>query len=341
MLKLDQRPSGIWRIRGTHHGHRVDQSARTRDKAEAKKIKEKWEAEIVAKAYGFIKDTKHYTFAHAAEIWLLGGGDSTLYHYYDRILLRMGDIPLTDLTPGMIDRIAGEIFPTQKNSTINRGYYALISVILNCAVREEWISPIYIKKRKVKRSRINWHTPETIETLIAAAGDMAPLLTFFIGTGARTSEVMRLEWRDVSLDNQRVTFWTTKGGRPRSVDLCNRTKAALPPRTDGRVWVKQDGQAWSETADGRFYGPRQRLKRICQNHDLPDIGLHSLRHSWASWQYAINPDPLSLQIKGGWASLAMVLNYAHLATNDLAQSVKNHGWFENEIGQNLGNFKRL
>lgn len=336
MLKLDQRPSGIWRIRGTFHGVRIDQSAKTRSKSEAEKIKQIWETKIFAEAHGFTQKKKGYTFAHAAESWLLSGGDSTLYHYYDRVLIRMGQIALSDITAGMIDRIAIELFPTQKDSTINRGYYALVSVILNHAIREGWREPIYIKKRKVKSGRINWHTPATIEDLLQQAGDMRGLLTFIIGTGARTSEALRLEWRDVSPDGHRVTFWTTKGGRPRSVDLCGRTRAALPPRTQGRVWKKSNGDDWNETADGRFYGPRQKLSRICKNNNLPNIGLHSLRHSWASWQYALQPDPLRLQIKGGWASLSMVLNYAHLASPDLANTVREYGWFNYDYGQNLG-----
>jgi integrase len=39
---------------------------------------------------------------------------------------------------------------------------------------------------------------------------------------------------------------------------------------------------------------------------------HTLRHSWASWFYAIHKDPILLKQTGGWASLVLVERYAHL-----------------------------
>jgi len=336
MLKLHQYPNGVWRIRGTVHGTGVDKSSKTRSRAEAEQIKSAWEKQIFAEVYGFADKQQNHTFAQAAESWILSGGNTLLYHYFDHVVSYMGDFALTDLTPGTIDQAAAKLFPTQKNSTINRGFYALVSVILNHAVGEGWCNPVRLNKRKVKKSRIDWHTPEAIEKLILNAGHMAPLISFIVGTGARTSEALRLEWKDVSPQGTRVTFWTTKGGLPRSVDLCERTRAALPPRGVGRVWRKEDGNPWNETSDGRFYGPRQKIKRICARNDLADVGLHSLRHSWASWQYALESDPLKLQVKGGWASLSMVLNYAHLASPDLADEVQKYGWFDCERGRYTG-----
>ena len=39
---------------------------------------------------------------------------------------------------------------------------------------------------------------------------------------------------------------------------------------------------------------------------------HALRHTWASWHYALHRDPLRLRAEGGWSSLALVERYAHL-----------------------------
>jgi integrase len=46
---------------------------------------------------------------------------------------------------------------------------------------------------------------------------------------------------------------------------------------------------------------------------------HDLRHTWASWHVQAGTPLAALKELGGWASLAMVLRYAHLATDHLAE----------------------
>jgi hypothetical protein len=38
----------------------------------------------------------------------------------------------------------------------------------------------------------------------------------------------------------------------------------------------------------------------------PELTPHDLRHTWASWHYALNRDLLALKIEGGWSSVALV-----------------------------------
>jgi integrase len=47
---------------------------------------------------------------------------------------------------------------------------------------------------------------------------------------------------------------------------------------------------------------------------LDGLGLtpHCLRHTFASWHYAVWRDPLKLKIEGGWESSQMVERYMHL-----------------------------
>jgi integrase len=45
---------------------------------------------------------------------------------------------------------------------------------------------------------------------------------------------------------------------------------------------------------------------------VPTITPHDLRHTWASWEYALRKDLLDLKIRGGWSSVTLVERYAHL-----------------------------
>src|SRR5574340_587604 len=51
---------------------------------------------------------------------------------------------------------------------------------------------------------------------------------------------------------------------------------------------------------------------------LDDFIWHDLRHTWASW-HVQNGTPLAvLKELGGWASMEMVMRYAHLAPSHLS-----------------------
>jgi len=336
MLTLDQRPSGIWRIRGTHHGVRIDQSARTRSKTEARAILKQLEVSIFADVHGVAlpgqasRSVSEPTFGDAAALWLEAGGNSTLYFYFDTVIHAIGDTALSDITNGYLHRQARKLFPTQSASTINRGYFALASVIMTHAAEEKLAPPIKIRKLKTEKSAYEWYEPERIEALITAAGPMAPLITFCVASGARTSEVMSLTWGQVGLDGRRIVFWKTKGGRVRSFDLCARGRAALPERgaDDVHVWLDGNGEPYSQSPDKRYYGPKRRLDRLTKRVGLPRTSIRSFRHTWATWQYSVNPDLLKLQEKGGWSTVAMVQNYTHVASPEIKKRVLDHGWFQ-------------
>jgi len=44
----------------------------------------------------------------------------------------------------------------------------------------------------------------------------------------------------------------------------------------------------------------------------PELTPHDLRHSWASWHYALHRDLVLLKVDGEWSSVTLVERYAHL-----------------------------
>jgi integrase len=43
----------------------------------------------------------------------------------------------------------------------------------------------------------------------------------------------------------------------------------------------------------------------------PEFTPHDLRHTWASWHYALHKDLIRLQQDGGWSTITLVTRYAH------------------------------
>lgn len=69
--------------------------------------------------------------------------------------------------------------------------------------------------------------------------------------------------------------------------------------------------------------PRQQINRICAAHDLPLVGMHGLRRSFASLAYHLRWSERQTMATGGWADLETVHKiYIKLAEKDEKQDIE-------------------
>lgn len=63
---------------------------------------------------------------------------------------------------------------------------------------------------------------------------------------------------------------------------------------------------------------RYGIRKICQENNLPNVGIHGLRHSFASLAYHLQiPEKIAMEI-GGWAdATTMHKIYTHIAKSDI------------------------
>ena len=75
---------------------------------------------------------------------------------------------------------------------------------------------------------------------------------------------------------------------------------------------------------------RNQINRICEANDLPKVGTHGLRHSFASLSAHLRiPEPVSMEI-GGWAdSKTMRKIYTHVSKLDIKNSQNDMAKFYN------------
>ncbi len=90
----------------------------------------------------------------------------------------------------------------------------------------------------------------------------------------------------------------------------------------GAVFRTDDGSPYADT--GRQFGGQIKtgFRTARVRAQLRDLSPHDLRHTWATWFYALTKDPLLLKAEGGWATLAMVERYAHLMPSALAGEIR-------------------
>ena len=146
----------------------------------------------------------------------------------------------------------------------------------------------------------------------------------------RRSEIFGLEWSQIDLKNnvihingsvvqaengkmvQRKENKTTDSQRdvpimhPRLKELLE----AVPQKErKGKIYTKPRNYLWRE------------INRICKENDLPLVGNHGLRHSYASIAVHVGLNPHEAAIIGGWKDIhTMQRIYTHISDSDLLKA---------------------
>jgi integrase len=153
-------------------------------------------------------------------------GDKDRLH---RIILALGDVSLAAVGQEAVDQVRAKILrPGASPATVLRGVISPIRAVLRHAHRRGWCDAPIFEVPKQPQGRTRFLLPAQAERLIAAAAPhVRPPLIVLLSTGARMSEAIELDWRDVDLVGARLIFWRTKGGHRRVAALTPRAVAAL------------------------------------------------------------------------------------------------------------------
>lgn len=353
-LKLVKRPkSPNWIMRGTVRGQSIEETTGTSDKGAAEAIRVKREKELLDQSvYG---KKVFVTFAAAALDYLEHGGGER--RFLTPLVDHFGVTLLREIEQHAIDVAAKKLYPKAGPATRNRQVYTPMAAILRHAARKGWCPVPTLERPKQPKGKLRWMKPDEAERLIdACAPHLRPLVVFMLYTGARASEAVWLDWRNVDLEKRQVTFPKTKNGEPRSVPLHPRVVGELRTsnRRTGAVFLTHEGVPYkrpnptddADTSAGTrigsaFLGACKRAGLCWVATDLngkpvvgrdkkpklkTDVTPHVCRHTWASWHYQANRDLTKLQELGGWKTLSMVMRCAHTNVETHSESIDALPW---------------
>jgi integrase len=261
----------------------------------------------------------HRSFAEAVNAYLeaepRSNAEKKRLH---RILRALGDVQLGGIDQDTVTRLRRSMLrPEPALTTITREIITPLRAVLRHAHRRGWCDTPLLDAPSSPQGRTLYMVPAEANRLItASAPHLRTLITFLLGTGARLSEALYLDWHDVDLTGARAIFWpdSTKSGKRRNVILPPRVVVALAnvPHRDGAVFRRPDGQPYGDH-DGYGGQIKTAWKGAIRRAGLnPEFTPHTCRHTWASWHYALHRDLLLLKQEGGWSSVTLVERYAHL-----------------------------
>lgn len=342
-LKLSRyRDSPNWRCRGTVRGIVFDRSTKTADRDAAEALRIQWEAHLLERSIHGTRATA--TFADALLSYLKAGGEK---RYCQPLLDHFGVTPLVQIDQVAIDAAAIALKPGASNATINRQIYTPLSAVLKHAAKRGLCDYPRIERPRQHGGKVNWLRPAQAERLIeACAPHLRPLVIFLLGTGARLSEALYLDWTDVNLAARRVWFTDTKNGEARGVPLNERVWLELANlgHREGAVFRTQKGAPYARRIGGggqidtafnaacRRAGLADRVGEITPPNGKTRtlwkawFSPHDCRHSWATWFYGATRDLRALMELGGWKSERMVMRYTHVNPDHLAAAINTLPW---------------
>lgn len=223
---------------------------------------------------------------------------------------------LSAINRELLDEVRAKRAKCSAPGTVNR-YMALVRSILRRACLDwEWIDRVpKVGMVRDKAGRVRALTREEYVALMAELPEhLRDMAQFSIATGLRQSNVVRLQWRQVSIERRHL--WVSadhhKNGRAHSVPLNETAMQVLLRRQgdhpvyvftyEGRPVVQVNTKAW-----------RSALKRA----GIEGFRWHDLRHTFATWQREAGTPIWELQRLGGWKTPSMVERYAHVAPEGL------------------------
>lgn len=351
-LKLHRRKnSPNWYIRGTVRGIPVDESTGTVKRAAAEEIRIRREAEVLQSSIHGARTSA--TFLEAAVGYMKSGGER---HYLGALIEHFGATPLAMIDQVAIDAAALTLKPEAGPATRNRQIYTPVSAVLKHAAKRGICDFTRIDRPRQPNGKVKWLRQDGAECLIdACAPHLRPLVVFLLGTGARLSEALYLDWADVNLAERRVWFTDTKNGEARGVPLNERVLLELAnlAQHEGAVFRRPDGEPYKRRNGGggqidtafnaacRRAGLTDKVGEV----ELPNgktraiwkarFSPHDCRHTWATWVYAATRDLRSLMELGGWKSERMVMRYTHVNPDHLAPLIDKLPWENWEISGKL------
>lgn len=181
-----------------------------------------------------------------------------------------------------------------------------------------------IPRKPINNARDRYVSAAEAKRLLAACDaslnpqlkHIVPLLLY---TGARVSELLHAQWRHIDLDKRSWLIPTSKTGKARHVPLSQPAVAILKavPRFKDCPYVVPNPETKQP-----FVTIKRAWQTARKEAALPDLRIHDLRHSAASFMINAGIDLFAVGKVLGHADHKSTMRYSHLANDTLLAAVE-------------------
>jgi integrase len=182
------------------------------------------------------------------------------------------------------------------------------------------------KGLKDANARTNWLKPEEVERLIAACTTdyQKTFIILLVQTGLRYKEVLGLKWQNVDFHNRMIVIGNlsvtaTKNGDSRIIPMTEQVHDTLFDTQNqcATEWVMANPKTGKP-----FTNLHKAWSGITRRAELPEVRIHDLRHTFASWALQRGVDPITTQTLLGHRTASMTRRYSHLNKEALVAAME-------------------
>lgn len=170
-------------------------------------------------------------------------------------------------------------------------------------------------------------TPDEVKVFVQAVkGKPCEIAALLALHSLRRSEILALDWKNINLERRDIYV---KGAMVYDKNHNLIEKSTNKNKSSTRhvpIMIKELYEALSAVEDKRgkvvTSNPNnlwREINKVCRNAGLPEVGIHGLRHSFASLAYHVRmPEKVAMKI-GGWSDDATMKKiYTHISDRDVS-----------------------
>ena len=207
--------------------------------------------------------------------------------------------------------------------------------LITAALKEHGVDCEGINLPAVPSAVRPWLTAtEVLRFCKAITGERCEVPALLALCSLRRSEIAALDWNDIDLKNEviHVRRSVVVGEFGLVEKKTNKTRSST---RDVPILIPQLTEALRREKDKRgkvmkghpnsVYG---QVNRICKREGLPEVGVHGLRHSYASLCHYLGIPPQEAAKMGGWSDLGTMNRiYTHLSSGQMTAAAEQYRSF--------------
>lgn len=206
-------------------------------------------------------------------------------------------------------------------------------------------SRVIVRLPQVVQNEKAFLSPEQVPIFVEAVhGTDVEIPGLLALSSLRRSELLALKWKDVDLKKGYIrvagaAVYGPDGKLTRKNENKNKSSRRIvpliPPLLEALKQITPEGDLVVRMAPNVIV---RHLNKICTENDLPIVGLHGLRHSFASLAYHLGmSEKVAMEI-GGWSNdQTMRKIYTHISKQDIANQAAGFVGFFRKNGNENGN----
>ena len=248
--------------------------------------------------------------------------------FKNHIFPSLGKFPLDSINSAMISKLHIDLVNSKhmKKSTANN-LHIYLSHLFNMAMTWNIITTTINPMSKVKRFTVSqtqdrYLTLQEIQTLLGITNNyphkyIRYIIPMLLLTGARKMELLGARWCDIDITNRLWTIPQTKTNKVRYIPISKQLEKlinAIPKYNDTYIF-------YSPVSKRHITNIEIHWNRIRKQAKIPDVKIHTLRHTFASNLVNQGVSLYEVQKLLGHSDIKMTQRYAQLSNQSLYDAV--------------------